>query len=445
MTKSIIFIIITLISAGIFSYTISKIRKNIKITRDSFPIDRIGERIWITLLVAFGQSKIMRRPVIGFMHALVWWGFIVITIGTGEIILDGLFGTERMFGFLGPVYDVIMASGDISAMLIFVLCIMFLVRRVIIKVKRFEGIEMTKHSKIDANISLLSIMLLMASLLGLNMAYYAKHSFGYAGGEEMLGAYPIAKYLSATLSGSSEASIHLIEQASWWAHVLAVYAFANFLPYSKHFHVFMSVPNVFMSRLDPLTKMENMPAVTKEVKLMMDPNADPYATPPEGEASTPERFGVKDVEDVPWTSYIDSLACTQCGRCTDVCPANITGKKLSPRKIMVDLRHRMDEKGNALANDPNFDDQKSLIGGDYISHEELWACTTCNACSAECPINIDQPSIILNMRRYLVMEESAIPASLATMMSNIENNGAPWQYAQADRMVWAEDLEMKIN
>lgn len=444
MTKTIIFIILTVISGGVFSYTVSKIRKNIKITRSSFPIDRIGERIWITLLVAFGQSKIMRRPVIGFMHALVWWGFIVITLGTLEIIIDGLFGTERIFGVLGPIYDVIMASGDVSAMLIFVLCIMFLVRRVIIKVKRFEGEEMTKHSKIDANISLLSIMLLMASLLGLNMAYYAKHSFGYAG-EDMLGVYPIAKYLSATLSGSSEATIHIIEQASWWTHVIAVYAFANFLPYSKHFHVFMSVPNVFMSRLDSLTKMENMPAVTKEVKLMMDPNADPYATPAEGENTTPERFGVKDVEDVPWTSYIDSLACTQCGRCTDVCPANITGKKLSPRKIMVDLRHRMDEKGNALANDSSFDDQKSLIGGDYISHEELWACTTCNACSAECPINIDQPSLILNMRRYLVMEESAIPASLVTMMSNIENNGAPWQYAQADRMLWAENLEMKMN
>jgi len=326
-----------------------------------------------------------------------------------------------------------------------VLCIMFLVRRVILKVKRFDGIEMTKHSKVDANISLLSIMLLMVSLLGLNMAYFAKYAYEVGSvGTDIAGVFPVSQYLALTLSGSSESSIHLIEQASWWTHVLAVYAFANFLPYSKHFHVFMSVPNVFMSRLDPLTKMVNMPAVTKEVKLMMNPAVDPYATPAETTGSAPERFGVKDVEDVPWTSYIDSLACTQCGRCTSVCPANITGKKLSPRKIMVDLRKRMDEKGNALANDPNFDDQKSLIGDDYVSSEELWACTTCNACSMECPINIDQPSLILNMRRYLVMEESAIPASLASMMTNIENNGAPWQYSQADRMNWAEHLEMKI-
>ena len=437
MIKTIIFIVITVIAAGIFGYTLSGIRKNIKITKSSFPIDKIGERIWLTLLVAFGQSKIMRRPLIGFMHALVWWGFIVITIGTLEAILDGLFGMERMFGFLGPVYDVIMASGDVFALLIFILCLMFLIRRVIIKVKRFDGIEMTKHSKIDANVSLLSIMLLMISLLGFNMAYYAKHEFGFVG-TDMLGIYPIGKYLAATLSGSSEESIHLIEQASWWTHVLAVYAFANFLPYSKHFHVFMSVPNVFMSRLEPLTKMPNMPAVTKEVKLMMDPNADPYANPVEGDES-PARFGIKDIEDVAWTSYVDSLACTQCGRCTSSCPANITGKKLSPRKIMVDIRNRMNEKGNSLAKDSNFDDQKSLVSNDYISTEELWACTTCNACSMECPINIDQPSLILNMRRYLVMEESAIPAPLAAMMTNIENNGAPWQYAQADRLNWVNE------
>ncbi len=437
MTKTIIFLIVTVIAGGIFGYTISRLRKNIKITKPSYPINKIGQRIWLTLLVAFGQSKIMRRPVIGFMHALVWWGFIVITIGTLEIILDGFFGTERMFGFLGPIYDLIMASGDVFALLIFVLCVMFLFRRVILKVKRFEGIEMTRHSKIDANISLLSIMLLMVSLLGLNMAYFAKYEFGYAQAD-ILGVYPIGQYLAKTLSGSSEASIHLIEQASWWTHILAVYAFANFLPYSKHFHVFMSVPNVFMSRLEPLTKMPNMPDVTKEVKLMMDPSADPYAAPVEGTVA-PARFGIKDVEDVAWTSYIDSLACTQCGRCTSSCPANITGKKLSPRKIMVDLRNRMKEKGNDLANDPNFDDQKSLIGEEYISKEELWACTTCNACSMECPINIDQPSLILNMRRYLVMEESEIPAPLAAMMTNIENNGAPWQYAQADRLNWVNE------
>ena len=431
MSKQVAFIICSLISVGIFSYTLSKLIAKFKITKPSFPIDKIGERISLTLLVAFGQSKILRRPVVGMMHALVWWGFIVVTIGTIEIALEGFTGMVKPLAILGPVYDIVMASGDISAAIILLMCTAFLIRRYIMKVKRFDGIEIDNHEKIDAAISLFAIMFLMATLLGLNIGYIGAN-------DEILGAYPV----SASLLGIfGDANFHTIENINWWAHILGVFAFANYLPYSKHFHVFMSVPNVFMSRLEPLTKMKNMESVTKEVKMMMDPNADPYAAPAEGDTA-PARFGVKDIEDVAWTSYVDSLACTHCGRCTSVCPANTTGKKLSPRKILVDLRHRMDDKGLALAKDPNYDDEKSLVGNDYISQEELWACTTCNACAMECPLNIDQPSLILDMRRYLVMEESSAPQSINMMFTNIENNGAPWAFPAADRMKWAEGLSM---
>lgn len=430
--KQIIFIACSLISIGIFSYTLSKLIAKFKITKPSFPIDRIGERIWLTILVAFGQSKILRRPVIGMMHALVWWGFIVVTVGTVEIALEGFTGWVKPFSILGPIYDVIMASGDIAAGIILVMCTAFLIRRYIMKVKRFEGIEVDLHEKIDAAISLFAIMFLMKSLVWMNVTYLA-------GTENPVGSYPLSSLFVPLIQNFDIGTIHSLEQISWWAHILGVFAFANYLPYSKHFHVFMSVPNVFMSRMEPLTKMKNMPSVTAEVKMMMDPNADPYAAAPSDVA--PSRFGVKDIEDVSWTSYVDSLACTHCGRCTDVCPANITGKILSPRKIMVDLRHRMDDKGLQFAKDENYSDTKSLVG-DYISHEELWACTTCNACTQECPLNIDQPSLILDMRRYLVMEESAAPSSLNVMMTNIENNGAPWAFSSSDRMKWADNIEM---
>ena len=440
MSKQIVFIICSLVSIGFFSYTLSKLIAKFKITKPSFPIDKIGERISLTLLVAFGQSKILRRPVIGMMHAIVWWGFLVVTIGTVEIAIEGFTGIIKPLSFLGPVYDIIMASGEIFAALILIMCTAFLIRRYIMKVKRFEGIEIDRHEKIDAAVSLFFIMFLMATLLGMNVGYVglAEESQFIDSGEKIYGIYPVSNMLIAFIYGFN---FHSIENFNWWAHILTVFAFANYLPYSKHFHVFMSVPNVFMSRLEPLTKMKNMPSVTKEVKMMMDPNADPYAAPAEG-AEAPARFGVKDVEDVSWTSYVDSLACTHCGRCTDVCPANITGKKLSPRKILVNLRHRMDEKAPHLAKDGTYDDGKSLVGDDYISNEELWACTTCNACAQECPLNIDQPSIILDMRRYLVMEESSAPQSVNMMFTNIENNGAPWAFPASDRMKWADDLSI---
>jgi len=301
-------------------------------------------------------------------------------------------------------------------------------------IKRFSGVEMNAHSKADATLALSIILLLMVSLIGYNAAYLKTF------GTEAIGFYPISQLL---VSFVPETSAHTIMEVGWWAHIALVLGFMNMLPYSKHFHVFMSVPNVFLSRLGPMTKMNNMESVTKEVKLMMNPDTA-FAAPADGEVAPPERFGIKDIEDVGWNNYVDSLACTHCGRCTAVCPANITGKLLSPRKILVDTRHRMNDKGLQYAADNKYDDGKALVG-DYITKEELWACTTCHACVQECPINIDHVSLIMDMRRYLVMEESAAAPELNMMFTNIENNGAPWQFAMSDRMNWAENITLRVN
>ncbi|MCB0431107.1 MAG: 4Fe-4S dicluster domain-containing protein [Flavobacteriales bacterium] len=431
MSKQIAFTIFFLAAIGVFGYTISRLRRFFKLTKKDFPLDNIPERIRQTLLVAFGQTKILRRPMIGLMHAFVWWGFLVITIGTAEMMVDGLVGTERFLGkILGPVYTAIMASGDVLAAFIVFACISFLARRYVIKVKRFSGVEMTPTANLDATVALLMILFLMVSLLGMNIAYVK------LAGAEKVGVYPVSESLQglvANIGGSTVAKLH---ELSWWTHIVLVLVFMNILPYSKHFHVFMSVPNVFFTRLGPYTKLRNMESVTKEVKAMLDPSAT--IEPQAADAPIP-RFGVKDVEDVNWKNYADSLTCTQCGRCTSVCPANTTGKLLSPRKILVDLRHRMNDKGPGLSRDPQYTDGKALVG-DYITQEELWACTTCNACVQECPVNIDHVSLIVDMRRSLVMEDSSAPESLVAMFTNIENNGAPWQFSPSDRMRWADDL-----
>ena len=298
---------------------------------------------------------------------------------------------------------------------------------------------MKKISHIDANIALSIILLLMISLLGMNTGYVSGKSIT---GEEIRGVYPVSTILSNLYSWNSASAASLLYETSWWTHILLIFLFANILPYSKHFHVFMSVPNVFLSRLDPLGKLPNMDSITREVKLMMDPNTA-FAAAPAG--APVERFGVKDAEDASWKNYFDSLSCTECGRCTSVCPANITGKKLSPRKIMMDLRARMKEKGPLMVtNGRDYNDNRSLLR-DFISEEELWACTTCNACARECPININHPTLIVDMRRYLVMEEASAPGELKAVFNNIENNGAPWQYSAEDRLNWAKDLEININ
>ena len=431
MTKQIAFSIFLALSLGLFTFTVFRLISFFKLTKKAFPIDRISERLGILALVAFGQSKILRRPMIGLMHALVYWGFLVITIGSAEMVIDGLAGTERVLSFMGPVYSFVTASGDLLAAFIIFACLAFLVRRHIMRVKRFSGVEMTAKSSADATLALSMIMLLMISLIGMNAGYIAVY------GSEAIGYYPVSIYLVGMISPEQA---HFVFETNWWTHIVTIFVFMNILPYSKHFHIFMSMPNVFLTNLKPMTQLTNMESVTREVKLMMDPNTA-FAAPAE-DAPPPERFGVKDIEDVNWKNYTDSLTCTECGRCTDVCPANITGKLLSPRKIMIDTRKRMSVKGPGLAKDENYSDGKSLVG-DYITTEELWACTTCNACVQECPVNIDHVSLIVDMRRNLVMEESNAPSELVRMFTNIENNGSPWQFSPDDRMNWANGITVK--
>ncbi len=439
MTKQVIFALTLLVTIGVFSFTISRIISYFRFTKANFPIRDFSKRFGVMLEVAFGQTKIFRKPFSGILHALVFWGFCVILVGSIEMILDGLLGTEKLFTSFGVVYDIITASGDIFALVVALAIIIFLIRRIFLHVSRFEGIEMKAISHIDANIALTLILLLMLSLTGMNIAYI---DYQYLKGEEVAGVYPVSGWLTSLFSGISEKGLYSWFESFWWIHILLIFIFINILPYSKHFHVFMSVPNVFLSRLEPLGKLPNMDHVTKEVRLMLDPNTA-FAAPAVDEPI--ERFGVKDIEDISWKNYFDSLACTECGRCTSVCPANLTGKLLSPRKIMMDVRARMKEKGPGMVKHGlEYSDQKSLLK-DYISIEELWACTTCNACATECPININHPTLILDLRRYLVMEEAYAPGEIKAVFSNIENNGAPWQYSPEDRLQWAENIEITVK
>lgn len=430
MIKEIIFGFTLGLTLGIFAYTMWLFRQFFQLTKPR-PIGDWGRRFVLLATVGIAQSKILRRPVVGLMHALVFWGFLVITLGSIEMVIDGLTGTHRVLAFLGPVYTAIVYSGDLFAGVVSVLIIAFILRRVLLKIKRFYGAEMKPVSKIDAYAALGIILLLMISLLGLNTAWNQINQLQYSRW------LPVSGFLSPLMGQIDEQSAYIWHEIFWWMHIVLIFIFANILPYSKHFHVFTSLPNVFLSRLEPLGKLDHMPAMEKEVRMMLDPGLAMAA--PAGD-QVPERFGTKDVTDITWKGYLDSLACTECGRCTSVCPANITGKKLSPRKIMMDIRARMKELGNKkLAHGAAFSDGRSLVG-DFVTPEELWACTTCNACAEECPVNINQPSLIVDMRRYLVLEEAAIPASLAAMMTNIENNGAPWQYPAEEREKWMNDL-----
>jgi heterodisulfide reductase subunit C/nitrate reductase gamma subunit len=433
MTKQIVLSLFIVLAFGILAYSLSKIFLFFRLTK-AHRIDNYRLRLIIMLKIAIGQSKIFRRPVLGLFHALIFWGFCIILFGSLEMMIDGVSGMNKSLSFLGGFYTVIMACGDVFALLVLISVLIFMFRRIFLNVKRFSGIEMKHNSHFDANIALTLILLLMVSLLWMNACYCALHPY------DKSAIYPIGKFISSYISSYSDARLAFAYQVNWWMHILLIFLFMNILPYSKHFHVFMSVPNVFLSRLEPLGKLPNMDNVTKEVKIMLDPNQG-YSAPANTE-SPPERFGVKDAEDVTWKSYLDSLSCTECGRCTSVCPANITGKQLSPRKMMMDLRARMKEKGPLLLKDKLFDDKRSLIR-DYISTEELWACTTCNACAKECPININHPILIMDMRRYLVMEESSAPSGLNTIFANIQNNGAPWQFSPEDRMLWANEIYMK--
>mgnify|MGYP006279230757 CR=1 FL=1 len=434
MIKQIIFAVILLLTIALLGYSFYRVYRFFKLTRPAFKIKAHGKRLNLLMTVAFGQSKIFRWPFTGLMHALVFWGFIVITIGSIEMVVDGLAGTHRAFGVLGPVYNVIIGSGDIFAAVVLIAIVIFLARRLVLNIRRFKGVELKKRSKQDAILALSFILLLMVSLLGMNAGYIGL----YEGKAAFEGVYPVSDWLYGSfLSNLSSQELNLVHEVNWWAHIILIFAFANVLPYSKHFHVFTSLPNVYLSRLNPVGKMNTMEEVKLEVEMMMNPEAA-HDSPSEELAS----FGISDAEHITWKNYLDSLSCTQCGRCTSVCPANQTGKILSPRKIMVDTRARMKERGPQLVKQGvDANDGKMLINN-FITEEELWACTSCNACVIECPININQLELILEMRRYLVLEQAKAPGDLSTMLTNIENNGAPWQYSAEDRMKWSEELYM---
>jgi len=429
--KQIIFLIALLSTLSVFAYSISKILKNFKLTRKAYPVKEIGKRIKLTITNAFFQEKIFRNRIAGIMHALVFWGFCVILLGSVEMVIDGLFGTERILAIAGIFYNILIGIGDVFAYIIGLFIIIFIIRRSLLDIKRLHGKELSKKNHQDAFLALTFILVLMITLAGLNIFYISLNPNNF------VGSYPISEIIAPYFSGLSYNTKHLLHEINWWGHILLIFVFANVLPYSKHFHIFMSIPNVFFSRLSPLGKLANMDNITKEVKIMLYPELTNQMNETDVNQEV-TRFGILDAEDVTWKNYMDSLTCTQCGRCSSVCPANITGKELSPRKLFIDLRKRMTEKSKGIHKEGRqYSDNKSLIR-DYIKEEEIWACTTCNACAKECPLNIDHPAFIIDMRRYLVMEEASAPAPLNTMFANIENNGAPWQYSKEDRMKWAE-------
>lgn len=435
---NVIFIILLIGLIGLFTFQVRKIRRNIFLGRDIDRSDQPRKRFALMARVALGQSKMVVRPFAGIMHIFIYVGFVIINIEVLEIIIDGIFGTHRIFAFLGGFYDFLIAGFEILAVLVLLACIVFLIRRNIGRIKRFHARELTTWPKSDANLILIIECLLMIAFLSMNGADLILQQRGVAHYIEA-GAFPISGLLSPFFTDFSTATLIGIERGAWWFHIIGILLFLNYLPISKHFHILLAFPNVYYSDLHPQGQFQNMPRVTDEVNLMMDPNADPYAAPAEGEAVADEKFGAKDVRDLHWKNLMDAYSCTECGRCTSVCPANMTGKLLSPRKIMMDTRDRLEEVGKNLdKHGADYSDGKSLLH-DYVSPEELWACTTCNACVEACPVNISPLEIIVELRRYLVMEESKAPTELNTMFTNIENNGAPWAFPASDRLRWADE------
>jgi heterodisulfide reductase subunit C len=436
--------ILFVVALGVAGYFISKrigiIKKTIQLGRDEDRTDNSSQR-WATMFrIALGQKKMFDRPVVGIMHFIIYAGFILINVEVLEIILDGILGTHRLFApFLSDFYRYLINFFEFLAFGVLAVCVVFLIRRNITKVERLQPTrhrELNGFPVIDANTILLAEIILMTALLTMNAADSVLQDRGNEHYHQV-GTFAFSGFLKPIFTSFSDTALVAYERIAWWLHILGILAFGLYVTYSKHLHIFLAFPNTYFANLEPKGEMPNMPDVTKEVQIMLG-LAQPDANAPTEIA----RFGAKDVKDLSWKNLMDSYSCTECGRCTAACPANMTGKALSPRKIMMDTRDRLEEVGKNMSdNGGNFvDDGKSLYG-DYISAEELRACTTCNACVQECPILISPLDIILQLRRYQIMEESDAPASWNAMFSNLENNQAPWKFSPNDRFNWAEGVK----
>ena len=424
LIPNIIFSTILLISIGFFVRNLKRLRRNINLGRgQTEPINNKPQRWRNMIRIALGQSKMVRRPIAGVLHIVVYLGFIIINIELIEIIIDGVFGTHRIFSSMGVFYGFLIGSFEIFAVLVLISVLIFWFRRNLIRLKRFYELKMIGWPKLDADLILYFEIVLMSLFLLMNPTDVEF--------QNMNNGNVISGMIYPYFTEFSIESLHVFERTFWWLHIIGILIFLNYLYYSKHLHIILAFPNTFYGSIENKGKLNNMNSVTNEVNIMLGKSN-------ESEISEDVNFGASDVKDLSWLQLLNAYSCTECGRCTNSCPANITGKKLSPRKIMMDIRDRIEEVGKIIDLNGSFvDDNKKLIG-DYISEEELWACTSCNACVEECPISINPLSVIMDMRRYLIMENSSAPGELNNMMSNIENNGAPWPYNQQDRLNWNE-------
>ncbi|MBT4780229.1 MAG: (Fe-S)-binding protein [Polaribacter sp.] len=433
--SNVLFGVLLIVGIGFFVNNIQKLFRNIKLGKSIDRNDNKLQRLKNMAMIALGQSKMVKRPFSGFLHIIVYVGFVIINIEVLEILVDGLLGTHRVFQpYLGDqFYGFLIAVFEVLAALVFIAVVLFWLRRNLSNIKRFLSKEMTGWPKRDGNLILYFEMVLMTLFIIMNATDTAFQEAG-------VGNF-VSQFVAPIFEGYAPETIHTIERTAWWIHVIGILVFLNYLFYSKHLHILLAFPNTYFGNLKPKGQFPNSEAVTKEVQLMMDPSADPYAMPEEGaEEDVPEKFGASDVADLSWVQLLNAYTCTECGRCTSACPASLTGKELSPRNIMMKTRDRLEEVGrNIDKNKGTFKDDGKQLLNDYISPEELWACTSCNACVEECPVSIDPLSIIMDMRKYLVMEQSAAPQELNMMMTNVENNGAPWQYNQQDRLNWTNE------
>ena len=434
---NIIFALFLISALFFFTKNILSIRRNILLGRDIERKDQSKKR-WANMArIALGQSKMVTKPFAGSLHVIVYVGFVIINIELLEIILDGLFGTHRLFApYLGRFYNVLIASFEILAALVLVAVFLFWIRRNVMKIKRFLSTEMKDWPKKDANYILYFEIVLMSLFLSMNAADLLLQNSGEPNYIKA-GSFPISQFIAPLFYSFSTEDLVTLERTFWWLHITGIFIFLNYLYFSKHLHILLAFPNTYFANLKPKGYFKNNSTVTSEVNLMLDPDAVPYASSVDGVVS--DKFGASDATDLNWVQLLNAYTCTECGRCTSECPANQTGKLLSPRKIMMDTRDRLEEIGKNIDKHGTFQEDGNQLLDNYVTREELWACTSCNACVDACPVDIDPLSIIMDMRQYLVMEESAAPTDLNNMMSNIENNGAPWPFNNQDRLLWANE------